>query len=601
MPLAFNSKSTNISLKFVPPEQYVFTSKIKVGTTPVVDKNKKTKHTVQSEKKPKVSPKELAQMLFNQISGPSLNKNTIALLNMVTKENVSEVITEYQKLSKNNTLMKDIDEEWGLDINTVKEYLTKKLIDQAKTLKIDLTGIKPLSNITTMDELEDVMTILTKIVFQKLSMKNTIAEIRQENSIENIKKQYTPDKYDIKTDENSCIILTKDGTKFKEVYYYDNKAACIILYNSHGQIVESYGLDDNSYGKSNYFYDSEGKLLKKEITSYNEIGTISSYIIMAAEDKPIYGNSRTCSYPPLIDSKYYEVKNNQIKNENYTGDIYDIKFVGYKATIINKTKQQTTELDIAKLLDNKYMNEEDKTLFFQELKTLPGEVLADLAIECNFIGNRRRMTAEFNKKEYEENGKYYSKKFNTAGIAYYKQEAMLAEPDATVIIHELGHLLSICKNGIYFSNGEWETEYNQTFERENEVYLQYLKENSEAERHYCSENPREFFAEIYTYLMLGYTGKSDDSVIKKFFPESFKMVKAKISEIRQMKTDERNNFANIPAKTENTKSSGFLSKLKAKCDNYFSRLCFGEDNYNVNNTKRNLYLNGVYRTIDNTY
>ena len=117
MPLAFNSKSTNIPLKYVSQEQFVSTSKVKVVTLPVVKQNPAQKKSV-SMIKPKTTPKELAQMLFNQISGPSLNKNTIAILKMITNENVADVIIEYQKISKKNSLMIDIDNEYGLDIDS---------------------------------------------------------------------------------------------------------------------------------------------------------------------------------------------------------------------------------------------------------------------------------------------------------------------------------------------------------------------------------------------------------------------------------------------------------------------------------------------------
>ncbi len=79
--------------------------------------------------------KELARKIHAQIDGASLNENTINLLRGITAENAAFVISEYQSMYK-VSLAKDIDDEWGLDLNTVKEHICKKLVDQAKSLGI---------------------------------------------------------------------------------------------------------------------------------------------------------------------------------------------------------------------------------------------------------------------------------------------------------------------------------------------------------------------------------------------------------------------------------------------------------------------------------
>ena len=89
----------------------------------------------------KEKPKDIAKQLFDQISGASLNKNTIAILKKIGKNNAAQVIDEYKKFS-GQSLADAIDEEWGLDIKTIKDYLCKPLIEQAKSLNLSwCTGL----------------------------------------------------------------------------------------------------------------------------------------------------------------------------------------------------------------------------------------------------------------------------------------------------------------------------------------------------------------------------------------------------------------------------------------------------------------------------
>lgn len=78
---------------------------------------------------------DLAKKIHDQISGVSRNENTINMLRGITPENAAFVVSEYQRMY-GVSLAKDIDDEWGLDLNTVKEYICKKLVDQAKSLGI---------------------------------------------------------------------------------------------------------------------------------------------------------------------------------------------------------------------------------------------------------------------------------------------------------------------------------------------------------------------------------------------------------------------------------------------------------------------------------
>ncbi len=84
----------------------------------------------------KSQSRELAKKIHDQISGASKNENTINMLRGITPENVAFVVSEYKEMY-NVSLAQDIDDEWNLDLNTVKEHICKKLVEQAKSLGIE--------------------------------------------------------------------------------------------------------------------------------------------------------------------------------------------------------------------------------------------------------------------------------------------------------------------------------------------------------------------------------------------------------------------------------------------------------------------------------
>lgn len=79
----------------------------------------------------------LADKLYNQIEGASLNANTIKLLKQINPENVLFVLDAYNKKTKGKeSLAQAIDGEWGLDATTVKEYICPALVKLAKNKNI---------------------------------------------------------------------------------------------------------------------------------------------------------------------------------------------------------------------------------------------------------------------------------------------------------------------------------------------------------------------------------------------------------------------------------------------------------------------------------
>ena len=106
-----------------------------------------------------------AEKIRNQISGASINDNTIGLIASVDRENIAYVVQEYQK-KYGVSLAKDIDDEWGLDINDVKKYVCPKLKAQMDELGIKLT--KNYTEINTLKGLEQWIKIASEEIIKKM-------------------------------------------------------------------------------------------------------------------------------------------------------------------------------------------------------------------------------------------------------------------------------------------------------------------------------------------------------------------------------------------------------------------------------------------------
>ena len=78
----------------------------------------------------------LADSLYNQISGPSLNSNTIALLEYINPENVIKVLTSYQAVA-GQSLVQALQEEWFMGEEPIQKHIYENL-----TKRLEQLGIK---------------------------------------------------------------------------------------------------------------------------------------------------------------------------------------------------------------------------------------------------------------------------------------------------------------------------------------------------------------------------------------------------------------------------------------------------------------------------
>jgi len=239
-------------------------------------------------------------------------------------------------------------------------------------------------------------------------------------------------------------------------------------------------------------------------------------------------------------------KTTTIKNNLYQGDTYFIKFDEYNVTITNKTKKYTKKLNLSNLLRG--MNQNDKINFLKKIQTLPAEVLEDLAVECDRIQSSSGQNMNINPN---------NPNFTAGGYYTPQKDSIVTAPRH--LVHELGHALDY--QGVGNMNGD----NNNSAIMKNKKFLKAfnigLKRYAEAggkqynykdestwpsgkdqrnkKSNYCTANPRELWAEIYTAMMTG-TCQSLETITK-YFPEAIKVGKEFLQEVRSESSPNRHN------------------------------------------------------------
>ena len=175
------------------------------------------------EKQPKEKPEEIAKLLYNQISSPSLNKNTLKLLRKITSKNAAQVVFEYQKLS-GQSLADAIDEEWGLDYEDVKKTIVSKLIRQGKREQISNWRGTDFS-VQDVHGKRGMNTFIDKIagaILQSIDVKKYIPENINPNdyTLEKLKSKYP--KCTIRHNGNQIQIRNNDGSFQLQIIRYDD-------------------------------------------------------------------------------------------------------------------------------------------------------------------------------------------------------------------------------------------------------------------------------------------------------------------------------------------------------------------------------------------
>ena len=138
-----------------------------------VDLTKPIASNTNNYKKDNPQAKKVAQDIYNQISGPSRNKVTIRKLRQIDKYNAAQVIQAYRqeankyKRTRGESLAEAINNEWGLDIKTVKQYVCTPLIQQASILGIKVDTDKYV-RAKDIKSLNNFINLLIGKIYQKL-------------------------------------------------------------------------------------------------------------------------------------------------------------------------------------------------------------------------------------------------------------------------------------------------------------------------------------------------------------------------------------------------------------------------------------------------
>lgn len=124
--------------------------------------------------------------------GNLTNKKTLAVLKQIKPDNVAYVVKEYERLT-HEPLAKAIDGELGLDIDTVKTYICKNLVAQAKVLgltDISENDYKDIDDVHKLSQWIDNVSAKIRIAMDKV-VEKTQTVSTEKRSGANVEKTIT--------------------------------------------------------------------------------------------------------------------------------------------------------------------------------------------------------------------------------------------------------------------------------------------------------------------------------------------------------------------------------------------------------------------------
>ncbi len=281
----------SIPLKYTPIPAFVSSSKIKAASNPVVISHSTQQHV--SERRQKMSDRDCAQIIYNQIKNASCYKKTESMLKrIINKDNVIGILSEYQHLSKGtslNALPNAINRELFLDYETVKTVIINPLIRKATELKIDLRTLPNVDELINMPQANEYINILVDLIKNgsKLDNQQKLAKNLQtkyarptfnenEYTLQSLKKQYPAPEYTVEENkEKDLIVVSKNNSLIKQVFKNkENHTFKIYEYNNNIKTKAIY-VENNVITDINLYNSSGEKSSKKIEIEYGKNGKVS--------------------------------------------------------------------------------------------------------------------------------------------------------------------------------------------------------------------------------------------------------------------------------------------------------------------------------------
>ena len=219
-------------------------------------------------------------------------------------------------------------------------------------------------------------------------------------------------------------------------------------------------------------------------------------------------------------SKSFSNKTSQVVNKavNYKGDSYSVSRQNGILTIKNMRTGKISKINENTMFED--LTLEQKSRMRRIFQELPGEILADLAVECRKINNGLDVNIE-------RGAAFYSSGSDDITI-----EIKGYIVSAGVFVHELGHAID---NKGKWSYGKFLSENNaelkKVFEEEKAKYKaagHSLYEDTKDSfisnvGNYATSNELEMFAECYSLITMG--DCSSKVMLLEYFPKTVNMVK----------------------------------------------------------------------------
>ena len=501
-------------------------------------------------------------MEFSFINGDGVIQN----LNIKMGDKWSEKSAGNKEL---NSVFAVVDDKDGI-VEEGEFNLLKKLLKKADSLISNSANDKQI----TKDELQELSKQLKDKTIDIEDVKlETIYDVDlADYSLEAIKERYPSDKFEIEEqswgnekaikviDKNSnkeVLIVSKDssGTYITEKNFKGNDELTRIIDNNgelefyilNGRystpIVDKLYKSLSAKDKHGFPTTSDDFLQNiKELNSENILETLYYYEQnhgQSLEDaineewglddnikKEALAHIEKCVEEKYEYSRDFQNENSQISNEYHKGQNYSVKQDGEKLLVTNKDNGQEYIIDMEILTKDLTIRErvELKKVF----QALPGEVLADLAVEISSIQNFDTIIDKLKDliTTGERKGSYLD---NSISLKY--------SDDINVFVHELGHAVDYSGQYVETSSIDDNQEFISAFNKEMEAYIAQGGKKGGPGVTYATTNEQEMFAECYTLLMLGNCRSKD--IITKFFPKTLKEVEKHIEYIRSLPPDER--------------------------------------------------------------